>query len=544
MIIKLIENNPKTSIIVVAILMFAFNMDVLEVTIMEARNFITAREMITDGNWLLTTMNGEPRYQKPPLPTWLAAISAIIFGVKSVYAMRLPGFLMVIILALYSYYLSNKLLDNKKHSLINAFLTLTSFYIIGIVIEAPWDIFTHTFMLIAIYNLFQFFNKPQNYWNNALLAGFFIGLSIMCKGPVSFYALLLPFLFAYGITYKYKHFKAKWFSVFSILLIGLMIGGWWYLYIRYNDSETFLAITKKETGNWSSYNVRPFYYYWSFFTQSGLWTIPAFISLLYPYLKTRVSNIKAYKFTLFWTLFAVVLLSIIPEKKSRYLMPVLIPLALNTGFYIEYLVRKFRELKDKRETFPVYFTFGLISLIGITFPAVGYIVLKDIMTIGWLQFSITALVLFIIGFFLLKTLAKKQIKKTFYLCIAFVSAVFIFAIPITSNLKNENYHPISTLKYELNNANAKLFSLENPSPEIIWNYGDYIKVIDIDLLNAMVFPSKIPLIIQESKIDVIKNLESNYKIQFLKNYNLNKVSKNTRGYKNRLSYNYYILTKK
>lgn len=56
--------------------MFIFNLDVLDVTIMEARNFITAREMTLDGNWLLTTMNGEPRYQKPPLPTWLAAISS------------------------------------------------------------------------------------------------------------------------------------------------------------------------------------------------------------------------------------------------------------------------------------------------------------------------------------------------------------------------------------------------------------------------------------------------------------------------------------
>ena len=100
MIIKLIEHNPKLSIAIIAIIMFAFNMDVLEVTIMEARNFITAREMLTDGNWLLTTMNGEPRYQKPPLPTWLAAISASAFGVKSLYAMRLPGFIMVIVLAI------------------------------------------------------------------------------------------------------------------------------------------------------------------------------------------------------------------------------------------------------------------------------------------------------------------------------------------------------------------------------------------------------------------------------------------------------------
>lgn len=544
MIIRLIENNPKLSIAIIALLMFAFNMDVLEVTIMEARNFITAREMLTDGNWLLTTMNGEPRYQKPPLPTWFAAISAFFFGIKSVYAMRLPGFLMVIVLAICSYLLSNKLLKNKQHSLINGLLTLTSFYVIGIVIEAPWDIFTHGFMLIAIYNLYQLFSKSKKLWKHTLIAGVCIGLSILCKGPVSIYALLLPFLIAYGITYKYTHFKAKWFSVFLILIIALALGGWWYLYVRFADSETFLAITKKETGNWSSYNVRPFYYYWSFFTQSGLWTIPAFVSLLYPYLKTRVSNLKAYKFTLLWTLIAVVLLSIIPEKKSRYLMPVLIPLAMNTGFYIEYLFRRFKDLKGKRETIPVYFNFGLISLIGIVFPFAGYLFLKDTMTSGWIQFGIAGLVLFIIGVLLARNLLKRNIKHAFYLCIAFMVSVFLFAVPITKHLKSESYTEINSLKNELDENNKVLYSIGNPSPEIIWNYGGKIKSINSNTIHSLVNQSEIHLLIQKDNIEAIENLETNYLLQYITTYSLNTASEDTRGYKNRLSYNYYKLTQK
>ena len=51
---------------------------------MEARNFVTAREMLIDNNWLMPTFNGEPRYQKPPLPTWIAAISTFIFGTKTI----------------------------------------------------------------------------------------------------------------------------------------------------------------------------------------------------------------------------------------------------------------------------------------------------------------------------------------------------------------------------------------------------------------------------------------------------------------------------
>ncbi|MEZ4795905.1 MAG: glycosyltransferase [Flavobacteriaceae bacterium] len=542
MIIKLIEQNPKLSIVIIAIFMFAFNMDILEVTIMEARNFITAREMITDGNWLLTTINGEPRYQKPPLPTWLAAISASFFGIKSVYAMRLPGFTMVIVLAITNYLLSHKLLDNKQQSLINGLLTLTSFYVIGIVIEAPWDIFTHGFMLIGIYHLYQLFSKDSGYWKHTLIAGVCIGLSMMSKGPVSVYALLLPFLIAYGLVYKYKHFKAKWFSVFSLLLLALIIGGWWYFYVRYADSQTFLDIAKKETGNWSSYNVRPFYYYWSFFTQSGLWTIPAFISLLYPYLKTRVNNLKAYKFTLLWTLLAVVLLSIIPEKKSRYLMPVLIPLALNIGFYIGYLFRRFKDLTDKSETYPVYFNFGLISLIGLAFPIVGYLFLRDRLTSGWLTFSIAAIVLFSIGILLFRALIKKEIKHAFYLCIGFMLAVFIFVVPLTSNLKQDSYKPISTLKTELDNASEELYSIGDPSPEIIWDYGGKIKPLDISNVENLDKPLNI--IVQTVQKEDIEKFKLNHNIKFITTYSLNTVSEGTKGYKDRLSYNYYRLTQK
>jgi 4-amino-4-deoxy-L-arabinose transferase-like glycosyltransferase len=542
MIIKLIEHNPKISITVIAIIMFALNMDVLEVTIMEARNFITAREMLTDGNWLLTTMNGEPRYQKPPLPSWLAAISASIFGIKSVYAMRLPGFIMVIVLAITSYLLSNKILDNKQHSLINGLLTLTSFYVIGIVIEAPWDIFTHGFMLIGIYHLYQLFSKNQNYWKHTLFAGIFIGLSIMSKGPISFYALLLPFLIAYGSIYRYKHFKAKWFSMFSLLLLALVIGGWWYLFVRYADPQTFLEITKRETGNWSSYNVRPFYYYWSFFTQSGLWTIPAFVSLLYPYLKTRVSDLKTYKFTLLWTLLAAILLSIIPEKKSRYLMPVLIPLALNIGFYIEYLFRRFKDLKDKRETIPIYFNFGLISLIGLAFPIAGYLLLKDSLSSVWLQFSIAAIIFFTIGALLLGSLIKKQIKAVFYLCIGFMVAVFLFVVPLTSHLKQDSYKPINSLKIELDNVSEELFCIGDPSPEIIWNYGGKIKSVDIDKLPNL--NSTLNVIVQTAQKEDLKKLENNYNIELITTYSLNTVSEGARGYKDRLSYNYYKLTQK
>ena len=119
--IKLIEKHPVLSIIIFSVLMLLPNLDSLVVTIMEARNFITAREMMNDNHWILTTMNGVARYQKPPLPTWLTAISGLLFGMKSLFALRLPAALMVSFSGVFMYLVSKKLsISNaKKQTLID-----------------------------------------------------------------------------------------------------------------------------------------------------------------------------------------------------------------------------------------------------------------------------------------------------------------------------------------------------------------------------------------------------------------------------------------
>lgn len=106
-------------------------------------------------------------------------------------------------------------------------------------------------MIIAIYYLFELFSN-ESIKRNALLAGCFIGFSLLSKGPISAYALLLPFLITYGLVYKFKFSRKQWMSAMVCLAIALVIGGWWYLYVRLADPETFKAIAKKETANWGS----------------------------------------------------------------------------------------------------------------------------------------------------------------------------------------------------------------------------------------------------------------------------------------------------
>ena len=48
------------------------------------------REMLASGDWLSTTLNGAPRFDKPILIYWLQAASAAVFGLGE-FALRLPS---------------------------------------------------------------------------------------------------------------------------------------------------------------------------------------------------------------------------------------------------------------------------------------------------------------------------------------------------------------------------------------------------------------------------------------------------------------------
>lgn len=543
-----IKNHPVSVILMIGAAIFLFHLEVVPVTIMEARNFITAREMVVDGNWLLTTMNDLPRYEKPPLPSWITAIFGWIFGIDRVGALRFPTMLMAIILAYTGYRLSYKILGDRINALINGLVLLTSFYIIAITNEAPWDIYTHGFMLIGIYFLYLFFGELSDKWKNSVLAGLFIGLSFMSKGPISFYGLLLPFLISYALIFKFGGFKEhkKQLPLLLLVLVAIVVGIWWFLYVRLADPGAFLAITKKETANWSSYNVRPFYYYWSFFVQSGLWTVPAFISLLYPYLKNRVSHKKAYRLTFWWTILSLLLLSIVPEKKTRYLVPVLIPLALNTGIYIKYILDYFGTALTSREKIPVYLHFGIMGIIGIAFPVGSYFILGDKLG-DFLSYYITSsLALAIIGILLFVHLKKQRLFHCLILSVLLIAAIKVLAFPLIGAVeKNPNYQSISGLRKSMAEEGIPTYNFGGMAPEMIWHYGSSVPVLKKE--DGILIPHEDVFAIltvpeEENEFKRIFDLGHSYVLRSTYDLNPHAVP-NTRKHKDRLVCNLYIVKK-
>ncbi|OOG69853.1 glycosyltransferase family 39 protein [Flavobacterium sp. A45] len=522
------------------------HLDVIEVNIMEARNFITAREMVNNNHWILTTINDLPRYEKPPLPTWLTAISGIIFGFDSIYGMRIPVALITLLLVFGIYKFSQKIGLSKIQSFHNGLILITSFYIYFAGRDNQWDMYTHSFMVVCILFLWDLLNGSKKPLFNAVMAGLFFGFSFLSKGPISVYALLLPFLIAYGFTYKFQ-LKDKKLYLFLILAIGLIIGLSWPLFVKWADPATYLKVTKIESSRWGNYNTRPFYYYWSFFTQSGIWTVPAFIALIYPYLKSRVSNLKAYQFTLIWTLASVVLLSIVPEKKSRYLLPVLIPMAMNTGFYIEYLINNFKNISLKKEKGIIYFAFGLIGIICVIIPVGIFIKIKN--DLAGFEFWLIglSLSLLVIAYVLFTNLRNKNFTKVFYAVIAVQVAVVVFGIPFTKLiLKNPDYASAKAIRQTEKNLGVKTYELNSFTPEIIWDYGFSMPILLNQKTKKPNLPSesKFGLLALEKDLINSKKEFQNYNLKKVSYIDLNHVPTDSKKHNDRLTRIYYIVTKK
>ncbi len=539
---NLIKGNYILLLFLTCFAIYFVNLDAIYVNIMEARNFITAREMLQSNNWLLPTMNGEARYQKPPLPIWITAVSAAIFGLKSLFALRLPAAIMALFLVIFSYKFLTRLTNNTKYAFISSLVLSTSFYVVFAGRNGQWDIFSHAFIMGCIYYLYQLFENKKKRFRYAVFASLFFGLSFLSKGPVSFYVLLLPFLISYGIVFKYKSIKSLTKPLLLFTIISALISSWWYVYVYWVDSAEIIKITQKETLNWQSHNVKPFYYYWSFFLQSGAWSIIVIAGLFYPYLKNKVSNSKAYTFTWIWTIISLLLLSIIPEKKSRYLLPLLIPLAFTTGFYLEYLFLNFSILKYKRESFPVYLNFGLIAGIGALFPIWGYIYFKEIIDGNWFWFMLLAISTFIISLLIFKFLFRKNIQIVFYLIIFFIATIIFFGMPIVKKLNiNPDFYSVSNLNYWETETNNKVYEFKGLTPELIWDYGKPMKILTNGEEVLIPTEESFGVLVRDKYEQKFFEVFKDYSIEKLKRYDMNPRAKESSQYRSRLCRNLYLV---
>lgn len=148
----------------------------------------SAREMLITGNYAQVQVDFKPFWEKPPLFFWLQALSMKVFGINE-FAARLPNAIIGIVTLVLIFNIGNKLYNQRLGLwwvLVYAGSLLPHFYFKSGIIDPLFNLF----IFLGVYQLYLMTLHKNNRQRNrkALLAGIFIGLGILTKGPV---ALLL-----------------------------------------------------------------------------------------------------------------------------------------------------------------------------------------------------------------------------------------------------------------------------------------------------------------------------------------------------------------
>lgn len=374
---------------VVVFITFFVNNRVLVPDIMESRNMVTAREMVEKGNWLLPTMNDQPRLEKPPLPTWISgAIEAVDPGNLALH--RLAASLAGLLLLFYFYRFARRCAGIDP--VIATLVLVTCYNFLLMARTASWDIYTHAFMMGAIYYFAVATRGAGRQLGRFALSGLMIGLSLMSKGPVSLFALFLPFIIAWTVTERPK-MGGKWAGVGLMAVVAVVVGGWWYAYVHAAAGEELQAVIAKESGAWTNRNVRPWYYYHLFFAETGAWSLLLLTSIAIIGSRAKQAGRRSLM-PLLWMAACLVLLSCMPEKKTRYLLPMLIPAALLMGQTIDYWRSVFSEGQRPRiQTIAFGVNCYLLFAVVAAMPVVAYftVVARGFMSAGaFIAFAIVA----------------------------------------------------------------------------------------------------------------------------------------------------------
>lgn len=464
-------------ILIICFFSFFIHISADEVDVMEARNFVSAREMVEDGSWLLPTMNGELRIAKPPLPTWITAGVIMLGGNEdNLCLMRIPAAVIATLMVFVVFGFIRTVQHDPDLPLIIAAIFAVNALVIVLGRRNAWDIYAFFFMMIAIWALWHGWSEENDSLWPFVVAGISAGLSFLSKGPVAFYSFLFSFFVAYIAAFGGKPIWRKKAGLLVFIVIALVISGVWPIYVYLKAPEISLSVAREETSAWQYDWARPFYYYLNFPLFAGVWIVLLTAYFIKPFAKPRVQPFFNYYFPLIWLIAILVLVSITPSKKERYLMPGAVPMSMMAGLLFHSVTERFKLHRQVNgDRLMVNLHTGLVAVIAAGMPAVYYFLSKDtrVSVVSWIclfcLFFLTAGLIYRVG-------KRKHIFALFVYTQMFMCIALLFFWPAISfkDHDNKDFKSIRGLKH-IESRGMEFYSTSPLNIKIIWDLGQKVR---------------------------------------------------------------------
>jgi 4-amino-4-deoxy-L-arabinose transferase-like glycosyltransferase len=332
-----------------------------------------AREMIVSKDYLRAQIDFRPFWEKPPLFIWMQVLSMKIFGVNE-YAARFPNAFMGVVTLTTLYHVGKRTVNEKMATwwvVLYAATWLPHFYFKSGIIDPTFNFF----IFVAFYqaHLLRFAEKKSMH---ALLAGLFLGLAVLTKGPVAILVAMLAFVVYMIVNRGLWGYKLSQLGLIALgaLLTVLLWFGIVILYHGWDFGRWFLS-------EFITYQVRlfstedadhggPFFYH---FIILLIGCFPASV-FLFQYSRKRATDTEpARDFTRWmWIFFWVVLIlfSIVKTKIVHYSSLCYFPLTYLAALQLYRLGNEQQQMKKWLP--PVLLFIGsLIAIAIMLMPVVG-----------------------------------------------------------------------------------------------------------------------------------------------------------------------------
>lgn len=192
----------------------------------EARYSEIARKMLETGNWVTLQHDyGIPFWAKPPLSTWLSAVSMKLFGVNE-FAARFPALLLSIAVLALVWHLAKKQIGHTAGMVAVLVLSGTFYFFLdaGVVMTEPALIFCTTLAFVAFWFAVA---EHSVLWSYLFFVG--LGLGLLAKGPIALVLVGLPIFFWVLLRRAWLPLWQRLPWIFGTLLMFLIALPWYLL---------------------------------------------------------------------------------------------------------------------------------------------------------------------------------------------------------------------------------------------------------------------------------------------------------------------------
>ncbi len=298
----------------------------------EARYAYVAQEMRAENHWFVPHRHGEFYAHKPPLMFWLINASACLTGGEiGPLATRLPS-LLGVILMLWSLSAITELWVDRRtvwRTLLVAATTLALWW------RAGWGQIDMLLCGLQMAGLALLFldDRRQTVWR-PLMAYCCFGLGILAKGPVGFIIPVGAYVASNLVAGTWRNLR-RWHWLWALPVVLLWPAVWLLLARMAGGSDAYFAelLFKQNVSRAAGGmgHIRPFYYYLEYLLVEGLpWILVLPWSLVV--LKRHAPvHYEAARRALAWAGFVVLFFSLLPTKRSLYILLAYPALAIIVG---------------------------------------------------------------------------------------------------------------------------------------------------------------------------------------------------------------------